>query len=215
MHKSYPALLALFLLRALTTPAASGEVSTAVTVTVVSTDGTVITPNSMSGAAAAQSENAAAPASKGITTAEGRWTFGTPANASGDYPILLNGSNANGGFADLLQVTNRNLYARQKSGQWWVRYNAGWHATAAGPVEGTVASAVSLSVRLPKIPDNAPAGTVVATAQMTMSPAAAQFTGALISSSALFAARGKNIVLARALTSADDALSNSTITAVQ
>jgi hypothetical protein len=55
-------------------------------------------------------------------------------------------------------------------------------------------------VLLPKIPDSAPAGTVVAKAQVTMSPAGAQFTGALVSSNPLFEARGTDIVLSRALT---------------
>ena len=137
-----------------------------------------------------------------------------PPNASGDYPLLLNGANA--GFADELQVTNGNLYARQKSGRYWVRYNAGWHATAAAPAEGTTAGALALTVLVPKIPDNAPAGTVVATAQVTMAPAGAKFSGALVSSNPLFAGRGTDIVLTRALTAADDAaVVHATITAVQ
>jgi hypothetical protein len=49
-----------------------------------------------------------------------------------------------------------------------------------------------------------------------MSPASAKFGGALVSSNPLFAAQGTNIVLARALSSTDDAASvHSTITAVQ
>jgi hypothetical protein len=125
-------------------------------VVVISHDGTIITAQTTPADVGPQ---AAAPAAGQIWTAEGAWTVGAPANASGDYPILLNGSNANGGFADLLQVTNGELYAQQKNGTYWVRWNAAWFAGTAAPVEGTRATAVSLTVTLPKIPDNAPAGT--------------------------------------------------------
>ena len=207
MHeKSNPAAL-------LVTAPAFGQISTTATVTVVSADGTILMPLA---AAARASADGASPAVSGITTVEGLWTFGTTPNASGDYPLLLDGSNANGGFADLLQVTNGNLYAKQHSGQYSVRWGGQWHATAAPPAEGVTANAVALTVLLPKIPDSAPAGTVVATAQVTMSPAGAKFGGALVSSNPLFAAHGTHIVLARALSSADDgAPFHSTITAVQ
>jgi hypothetical protein len=211
-EKSYPTA---HLLTAKVSDAVAGTVSTVATVTVVSADGTILVPS----AAHVDNATGVSPAVAGITTAEGLWTFGTPPNASGDYPLLLNGSNApnanGGGFADLLQVTNGSLYARQKSGQYWVRYNAGWHAAAAAPAQGVEASAVALTVLLPKIPDNAPAGTVIATAQVTMSPPGAKFPGALVSSNPLFAARGTDVVLARALTAADDAAVHATITTVQ
>jgi hypothetical protein len=38
-----------------------------------------------------------------IITAEGTWTFGVTARASVDYPVLLNNSAANGGWAASLQ----------------------------------------------------------------------------------------------------------------
>ena len=211
MHeKSNPAAL-------LVAAPAFGQISTIATVTVVSADGTIITPPpAAAGASADANANGASPAVSGITTGEGLWTFGTPPNANGDYPLLLNGSNANGGFADLLQVTNGNLYAKQHSGQYSVRWGGQWHATAAAPAEGVTAKAVTLTVLLPKIPDSALAGTAVDTAQVTMSPAGAKFGGALVSSTPLFAARGTDIVLTRALSSTDDAAAvNSTITAVQ
>jgi hypothetical protein len=178
---------------------------------VVSADGTIVTPSTTVAAGARD----ASPAAKEITTAEGVWTFGTPANASGDYPILLNGSNANGGRAALLQVTNGHLYAQQKAGQYWVRYSAAWTAAGA-PVEGTQATAITLAVALPRIPDNSPAGTVIAKANVTMSPAGAKFTGPLVSGNPLFKANGVNIVLSRALQPTDDgAPFNTVITAVQ
>ena len=122
-----------------------------------------------------------------------------------------------GGFAaDRLQVTNGNLYAKTKAGKYSVRWPAGasWVAAAA-PVEGTAAAAVSLAVVLPQIPDNSPAGTIVAKAAVTMSPAGATFTGPLVSSDPLFAAQGADIVLSRAVTPADDGTPAATITALQ
>ena len=193
----------------------AGQVSAPETIDVVSADGTTLAPPAASASVASASSPGAATA-KGITTVEGVWTFGTPPDASGDYPVLLNGSNANGGFADRLQVTNGNLYAKTKAGKFSVRWPAGtsWVAAAA-PVEGTAAAAVSLAVVLPKIPDNSAAGTIVAKATVTMSPAGATFSGPLVSSNPLFAAQGANIVLSRALTPADDGTPAATITALQ
>ena len=191
--------------------AAQGQVSAPVTIDVVSADGTTLAPPAPPSAADANVSNpGAATAAKGITTVEGLWTFGTPPDAAGDYPVLLNGSNApnsanGGGFAVRLQVTNGNLYAKTKAGKFSVRWPAGtsWVASAA-PAEGTAATAVSLAVVLPQILDNSPAGTLVATAAVTMTPAGATFTGPLVSSNPLFTAQGANIVLSRAVTPADD-----------
>ena len=85
------------------------------------------------------------------------------------------------------------------------------------PAEGTVAKSVALAVLLPKIPDNSPAGTIVATATVTMSPAAAKFTGPLVSNNPLYIGQGANVVLSRALTQADDQPNpvTATITAVE
>ena len=195
--------------------ATQGQVSAPETIDVVSADGTTLAPP----AAAASDANASRPGAataKGITTVEGVWTFGTPPDASGDYPVLLNGSNANGGFADRLQVTNGNLYAKTKAGKFSVRWPAGasWVASAA-PAEGTAATAVSLAVVLPQILDNSPAGTLVATAAVTMTPAGATFTGPLVSSNPLFTAQGADIVLSRAVTPADDGTPAAKITALQ
>ena len=191
--------------------AAQSQVSAPVTIDVVSADGTILAP------AAAASAAVIPAAVSGITTAEGLWTFGTPPNAAGDYPLLLNGSSG-GLAADRLQVTNGNLYAQTKAGNFSVRWPAGtsWVAAAA-PAEGTAATAVSLAVVLPKIPDNSPAGTLVAKAAVTMTPAGATFTGPLVASHPLFTAQGANIVLSRAVTPADDGTLPAiiTITALQ
>ena len=189
----------------------AGQVSAPETIDVVSADGTTLAPPAASASVASASSPGAATA-KGITTVEGLWTFGTPPDAAGDYPLLLNG--ASGGFAaDRLQVTNGNLYAKTKAGKFSVRWPAGtsWVAAAA-PVEGTAAAAVSLAVVLPQIPDNSPAGTLVATAAVTMTPAGATFTGPLVSSDPLFTAQGSNIVLSRAVTPADDGTVPPTVT---
>jgi hypothetical protein len=191
-------------------PAWAGSVSTTESVLIVSSDGTVITPPAIAAAAAQVS------AGRWIVTTEGTWTFGTPANASGDYPLLLNGSPANGGMAALLEVLNGKLYALTKSGEYWLRWKSAWlDAGATAPLQGTVAQKVALAVKLPKIPDNSPAGTVVATATVGMAPAVARFTGPLYSSNPLFTAQGLNVVLARKVTPADDGMPTATITALQ
>ena len=158
-----------------------------------------------------------APASGKITTAEGAWNFGVTANAGGDYPLLLNGSAANGGWAVSLQVTNGNLYAFAKSGgHYWIRFNGAWvDIGAAAPVEGTFATKVTVIPSRTKTPDNAPAGTVIATVEVTMSRSGSPFTGRLVSSNPLFTFRGMNVVLARALVPKDDGIHNTRITALQ
>ena len=158
-----------------------------------------------------------APASGKITTAEGAWTFGATANAAGDYPVLLNGSAANGGWAASLQVTNGNLYAFARSGgYYWIRFNGTWvEIGAAAPVEGTFATKIIVTPNRTKTPDDAPADRVIATVKVTMSRSGAPFTGRLVSSNPLFMFRGMHVVLARSLTRKDDGIQNTRITALQ
>jgi hypothetical protein len=76
-------------------------------------------------------------------------------------------------------------------------------------------TAITLSRASPTIPDNAPAGTVIATANVTMSDGS-QFAGTLTTSNtSFFAISGLNIVTAKALTSADDGTQSTVITAAQ
>ncbi len=76
-------------------------------------------------------------------------------------------------------------------------------------------TAITLSPASPTIPDNSPAGTVIATANVTMSDGS-QFQGTLMSSDTnFFAISGLNIVTARAVTSADNGLHSTVITATQ
>jgi hypothetical protein len=192
---------ALALALALSLPAAAPgaePVTAGASVLVVSADGTILLPS------AAGAHIAGAAAGR-IVTAEGNWTFGAGADAGGDFPLLLNGAIA--GRAAKLEVLNGNLYVFAKSNSHYsVRWAQAWLDTgAAAPIEGTQAAQLNLTVLLPKVPDNSPAGTVVARAAITMSPAGAQFTGPLVSSNPLYVARGTDIVLARALTAADDA----------
>jgi hypothetical protein len=81
---------------------------------------------------------------------------------------------------------------------------------------GPIPIAITLSPANPTMPDNAPAGTVIATASVTMSDGS-QFNGSLTSSdtSGFFAISGLNIVTARALTSADDGTHSTVITGSQ
>ncbi len=65
-----------------------------------------------------------------------------------------------------------------------------------------------------QILDNAPAGTVIASAVVTMSDGS-MFTGTLTSSDPFFAISELDIVTASALTSADDGTHTTTITAHQ
>jgi hypothetical protein len=75
--------------------------------------------------------------------------------------------------------------------------------------------AITLSPASATIPDNAPAGTLVATASITMSDSS-QFAGTLTTSDTnLFAVSGLNILTARAFTSADDGAHSTVITASQ
>lgn len=158
-----------------------------------------------------------APAIGLITTSEGTWSFGSTARADGNYPLLLNGSAANGGWAASLQITNGNLYAFSKSSRhYWTRFDGAWvDVGAAAPVQGTFPTKVTIIPNRTKTPDNAPAGTILATVKVTMSRPGAPFTGLLVSSNPLFTFRGMSVVLARANTSKDLGIHTVRITALQ
>ena len=81
------------------------------------------------------------------------------------------------------------------------------------PVQGIVATKVTIH---PKggIPDNSPPGTIVASVTVTMSPPHTPFSRPLASSDPMFTFRGMDVVLARALTKADDGLHKTRVTAV-
>jgi hypothetical protein len=117
-----------------------------------------------------------------------------------------------------MQITNGILYALNAEGNWYARNNANWVLIGTTePVEGAspTLTAITLSPASATIPDNAPAGTLVATANVTMSDGS-QFKGTLTTSNTnLFAISGMKIVTARALTSADDGTQSTVITASQ
>jgi hypothetical protein len=151
-----------------------------------------------------------------IRTKEGSWTFTAPPDAAGDSPLLLNGS-AGGTVASSAQVTNQKLYAFNKvTGHYSVRWAGAWYDIGAtAPVEGTTAAQISFAKVVPQIADNSPAGAFVAQVVVTMSPASAVFSGALVSSNPFYTFRGSDVVLARGLSPADDGKHPTMITAVQ
>jgi len=181
------------------TQTGTGKMRHHVTKAVFSPDGTVIKT----------------PTSAEITTAEGAWTFGATPNSKGDYPLLLNGSDANGGLAVSLQLTNGNLYAfANADGNYRCRFNSTWiNVGSTPPVQGIVATKVAVYPR-GGIPDNSPLGTIVASVTVTMSPPRAPFSSVLVSSDPMFTFRGMDVVLARPLTKGDDGLHKTRITAV-
>ncbi len=153
-----------------------------------------------------------------LTTSEGTWTFGTAHSADGkDWSSLLNGVST--GTAVSMQITNGNLYAySDRWHTWFIRKNAAWiDVGTTAPVEGAPPTpiAIMLSPEKATLADNAPAGTLVATANVTMSDGS-QFKGILTTSNTnLFAISGLNIVTARALTPADAGAFSAVITASQ
>jgi len=86
---------------------------------------------------------------------------------------------------------------------------------AVTPPPPATPTAITLSPASATIADNAPAGTLIATANVTMSDGS-RFAGTLTTSDTnFFAISGLNIVTARALTSADDGDRSTVITASQ
>jgi hypothetical protein len=118
-----------------------------------------------------------------------------------------------------MQITNGRLYAFAKdTGHWYLRQNKAWvDVGTTAPIEGAppTPTAITLSPASATIPDNAPAGTAIATASVTMSDGS-QFAGTLTTSDTnFFAISGLKIVTARAYTSADDGTHSTVITASQ
>jgi hypothetical protein len=80
-----------------------------------------------------------------------------------------------------MQITNGILYALNAEGNWYARNNGNWVLIGTtAPVEGAtpIPTAITLSPASVTIPDNAPAGTLLATAAVTMSDGS-QFAGEL------------------------------------
>jgi len=82
-------------------------------------------------------------------------------------------------------------------------------------VQGVTPIGITLNLASPSIPDNSPAGSLIATANVTMSDGST-FKGTLTTSNTdIYAISGLNIVTARALTPADDGTHPTVITASQ
>jgi hypothetical protein len=99
---------------------------------------------------------------------------------------------------------------------WWV-WQRGQYIQTSQPTLTALPVALTLTLASPTVTDNAPVGTVLATANVTMSQDGSQFTGTLTVSdtTGVFAVSGMNIVTARALTSSDDGMHKTTITVQQ
>ena len=108
------------------------------------------------------------------------------------------------------------IHVNKVNGHWYLRQNAAWvDAGTSAPVEAATPAAITFTVPNAAIPNNAPAGTLIATANVTMSDGS-QFAGTLTTSNTdLYAISGLNIITARALTSADDGAHSTVIAASQ
>ncbi len=131
-----------------------------------------------------------------LTASGGGWTVKD--NATGKYLSIVN-----------------NLLAMSATQTVWTFTLVGSAPPPPPPGNG-VPTAITLSSASPTITYNAAAGTVLATASVTMSDGS-QFAGTLTSrdTTGFFAISGLNIVTGRALTSADVGTHTTTITATQ
>jgi len=130
--------------------------------------------------------------------------------------ILLNGAPAENFHGHVIAVANGGqLYVRGLT-VWWV-WQGGQFIQTSQPTLAALPVGLTLVLANQAFPDNAPAGTVFATANVTMSQDGSQFSGTLTVSdtTGFFAVSGMKIVTARALTSADDGTHTTEITAHQ
>ena len=142
-----------------------------------------------------------------LTNSAGVWTFGTTA-ASGGYLILLNGASAKGGSALKLQVNNGGkIYATNKNNILYVWNGTSWVAI--------VPTAVTFNPATLSLLDTAVSGTVLAKVSVKMADGSV-FAGTLtVSPPTIVGMSGTNVVLNRALTSADVGTATWTATATQ
>lgn len=71
-----------------------------------------------------------------IVTKDGKWTFGT-ATANGGNAILLNGSQAAGGFGATLLLLGGEIYTFTADSKWYHWLGMGWSQMASAPVAPT------------------------------------------------------------------------------
>jgi hypothetical protein len=149
-----------------------------------------------------------------------------PQNTETEYAYLVTGTTQRPpvGTPSVTSAT-LSLLAPSATGNYEARFYADNGATTATLIakapfvvnsQGVATpTGITLSPASPTIPDNTRAGTVIATANVTMSDGS-QFQGTLSSSDTnFFAISGLNIVTARALTSGDDGTRSTVITASQ
>ena len=118
-----------------------------------------------------------------LTTAAGTWTFGTTQSQPGQYQIFLNGSYVAGWATEMVVSNGGQLYAYNSTGGgiWWLWQKGGWAPTSApsAPVSPAATLTLTFSPQMPSIPQDAPLGTVVATATAAWSDGS-PFTGTIM-----------------------------------
>jgi hypothetical protein len=177
----------------------SGVIPVQVTSSPLSPDGTQVAPGS----------------GLSIYTKDGTWSFGAFAVDGINAAVLLNGASAQGFYGHLLVVANGGQLYVLGVTVWWV-WQGGQFVQSSQSIPSPVYPiAITLTPASSMLPNNSPAGTVIATATVTMSDGS-QFAGTLSTSDAnFFAISGNTIVTARALTAADDGTHTTVITAHQ
>ena len=77
------------------------------------------------------------PAGTSLTDNMGVWTFGTGPDGNGNYQVLLNGVQAGGGMAVLMEMDNGAVKVQAHDNSWW-SYSTSvyWHASTAPPPAG-------------------------------------------------------------------------------
>jgi hypothetical protein len=153
-----------------------------------------------------------APSGASLTTAAGNWTWGPAVSGRpGEYQINLNGAWTGTGI--LIEAANGGqLYANTASLGWYL-WNSGW-SQSPGPNPPPRTLILSFSPSSPQVPDNSTVGTVITTVTVKYPDGTPPASVTLTSSDTTFVkVQGMQLVLARAMTPADDGTHSVTITA--
>jgi hypothetical protein len=162
----------------------------------------VISPSS-----SADGTTSSSPNGPTLITSAGSWTWGSAASdRPGEYYIKLNGV-ATTGIGNLMEVANGGkLYFNTVSFGWYL-----WQEWVSVANPNPVTAIITLSPVSKTITGQTPAGTLVSTAQVTVSDNST-FAGTLTTSDTnLFVVSGLNIFTKRAFTPADYGTHSTTI----
>src|SRR5438477_4162784 len=157
----------------------------------------------------------AAPNGPALITTAGNWAWSAAASGRpGEWNINLNGSAV--GVGTLMEVaTGGRLYVKTANLGWYLWQGSGWVHSADPTPPPPVPTSVTLTPASLSLPDNSPIGTPASTAAVAMSDGSA-FAGVLsVSPVGLVMPTALNLVLGRALTTADDGSRDCTVTATQ